>query len=70
MGYIEEMGYWDDYHQAQGAMKKKWYVWEMNKHKPRIHPETKTRQQIEFEDSVIAFAQVIQEGREVADDSV
>ena len=66
MGYIDEMSYWDDYYQAQGGMKKKWYIWEMNKHKTRIKPETKKRQQIEFEDSVLKFAQVIEEGRQVA----
>ena len=65
MGYIEEMGYWDEYHQAFGAMRRTWYVWEMNKHKKRIKPETKRRMETEFEDAVINFAKVIDEGREV-----
>lgn len=67
MGYIDEMSYWDEYYQAQGTMKRKWYIWEMNKSKKRIKAETKKRQQIEFEDAVLKFAQVIEEGRKVVD---
>lgn len=51
------------YSRAQGEMKKKWYVWEMSKTKRRIKQETKDRQRLEFEDSVLQFAAVIEQQR-------
>jgi hypothetical protein len=47
----------------EAIMKKKWYVYEMNRHKDRIKPETKARMKQEFEDSVLAYASYIEHGR-------
>jgi hypothetical protein len=55
------------YSKAQGTMKKKWYVWEMNKYKSRTKQETKARMQREFEDSVLQFAAVIEQQRTEAE---
>jgi hypothetical protein len=44
-------------------MRRAWYVWEMNKHKSKVHDTTKERQQTEFEDAVMAYAQEIFERR-------
>lgn len=49
------------------AMRKKWYVWQINAHKPRIKPETKARMRTEFEDSVLEYAAAIEHGRHQAE---
>lgn len=47
----------------RGQLKKKQYVWEMAKTKPRIKPETKERMQREFEDAVLEYAAYIEHAR-------
>ena len=44
-------------------MRRTWYVWDMARHKKRVHPSTKARMRREFEDAVLAYAAEIEAGR-------
>ena len=70
MGYIEEMSYWEEYHDARADLRRKWYVMDMSRGKKRIHASTKARQEIEFDDAVVKLAQIIEEGRKVVENPI
>ena len=52
-----------DNYTSMGVLRRKWYVWEMNRSKTRVKPETKARQRREFEDAIIHLADEILEER-------
>ena len=49
---------------ARDRLNRSWYVWRMMQHKPQISTEAKTKALLEFENSVVNYAQEILASRQ------